>query len=318
MKTRQNGKGFSLIEILIVLVIISGLIWASIGYMQQRSQQMRIEKMSAQMQQILNAALSYYVVNGTWPTSINCLRGVSPCSVIYLPPTVPMVSLFGGTDYDVYSTSSLFYLSTMISSVAPGASTSPTQGNIARAIAGTLPLGYVTGGTLVPATPCVTGNCRVVAVINVPGQNTNNARNVAFAGLYHHGGCVPVPTCPVDANGTTMTPQVMIAPVSVSGINDTDSDNVYPISSFTGYATGPATNPPACGTLGAQVACSPIQASTTYWRACMQVVTEKGDVATTNAGAGVNTWGAKVTLLALTRCAVTNEPAGSPFTVYSR
>ena len=38
--------------------------------------------------------------------------------------------------------------------------------------------------------------CEVVAAVNIPGQNLNNAGAVTFAGLYYHGGCVPVPQCP--------------------------------------------------------------------------------------------------------------------------
>ncbi|MBV9576287.1 MAG: prepilin-type N-terminal cleavage/methylation domain-containing protein [Gammaproteobacteria bacterium] len=315
-----NTKGFTLIEMLLVLVVVSILIWSSVGYIQQRMQQARIDKTTAQMQQILNAGLSYYVANGSWPPTVSCLQGSGGggCSgsTVYLPTSI--TSPWSGGAYNVYSSTSLFYVYTTVTTL-----TAVNSGNIARIIAGSLPLAYVSAA--VPpaaATSCGTGvtMCNVITSVNIPGQNINNARSVNFAGLYHHGACVPVPTCPVDASGNTMTPQVMVVPVSVSGVNDANTSNVYPISSFTAYATGPAANPPACASTGAtQTACSATYTSSTYWRACMQVVTEKGDVSVTNTGTtGANIWGSKVTLLAITRCAVNNEPSGSPFTIYTQ
>jgi hypothetical protein len=125
-----------------------------------------------------------------------------------------------------------------------------------------------------------------------------------------------------------MVPQVMIVPVVVSGVNDTTAGsgsvpNTYPISSFGGYAMGPpSANPPACDSAGPAIACgtNPVTdlPGTTYWRACIRVVTEKGDVSQTNLGSGTNAWGGSQTLMAITRCAVSNETAGSPFSVYSQ
>ena len=145
-------------------------------------------------------------------------------------------------------------------------------------------------------------------------KNTQNASNVNFAGLYHHGACVPVPSCPVDASGNTMTPQVMVVPVSVSGLY-TNSTDVYPISSFTGYAVGPDANPGPCVSGGGAPSCTvdisgPPAASS--WRVCLQIVTEQGTVTSSSSG-----WGEKVTLLAITRCSISNEPAGSTFSVYT-
>lgn len=319
MKNNQTAiKGFTLIEILLVLIIISIIIWAAIVFIQERIRQTRINTTSIQIQQILNAGLSYYVANGNWPPTLSCLEGLAGggCSsnVIYVSH---MVNPWGGGSYSITSTPELLYVYTTIT-------TDGDASIIARLIAGSLPVAYTASTASMPPVPpvasCDTGTtCQVVAAVNMPGQHINSVKSVNFAGLYRHGGCVPVPVCPVDTNGHTMIPQVMIVPVSVSGINDANNNNVYPISSFTGYATGPAANPPACLTTnGTEVACSPSQASDTYWRACMQVVTAKGEVGTTNTGTGTQTWGSKVTLLALTRCAVADEPSGSPFTVYSR
>jgi prepilin-type N-terminal cleavage/methylation domain-containing protein len=305
----KKEKGFTLIEILLVLVIVGILIFASANYVQQRALQMRMDRTSTQMQQILNAGLAYYVANGAWPANMAALQGT------YLPPGA-LRNPWGNT-YDISSTTALFYVYTRVNTVsAKGANAAATV------IAGSLPMAYTSNSAGTPpaagsACSAADTSCYIVASVNIPGQNLNNARAVNFAGLYKHGACVPVPKCPVDATGNTMTPQVMIVPSSVSGVNDADTNpqNIYPISSFTAYATGPSATPPACSGSTATT-CTPTagQAADQYWRACLQVITEKG-VVTSSPGAGA--WGQFVTLMAVTRCSVTNESAGSQFTVFS-
>lgn len=332
--------GFTLVEMLLVMVIIGVILFAGIRYFEQKTLQMRMDRTTLQMQQILNAALAYYVNNGTWPANLACLQGSggSSCSTAYLPP----VGTFGtnpwGQVYNVTSSAQLFYVYTAITQAA--SNTTGTARATANVIAGTLPLAYTsndTSGTPPDAssTCTATGNCQVVASINIPGQNLNNATAINFAGLYHHGGCVPVPTCPVDASGNNLVPQIMVVPVSVSGVNDPspNNTNVYPISSFTAFATSnmsgstPDTptdaQPPACDTASVDTNCYstngvPI-ATGAYWRVCLQVVTEKGNVSQTNTDTGANAWGQFVTLMAVTRCTMSTEnPPSSDFTVFSQ
>lgn len=315
MTAKSKIKGFTLIETLLVLVIISIMIYASIGYIQQRALQSRIDRTSTQMQQILNAGLSYYVAHNEWPTSGNTTHDLSLLQGTYLPPSTVTIKNPWGKDYSIASTPELFYVYTSTETVSSGAAAST-----ANVIAGMLPLSYTATATGTPpaaGNPCTNQNtCYIVASVNIPGQNLNNARAINFAGLYKHGGCVPVPECPVDATGTTMTPQVFVAPVQVAGTFDGglsgSNPNVYPISSFSAYATGPAANPPGCASGGGAVACNASPASTSYWRVCMQVVTERGIITSSSTN-----WGDNQRLLALTRCVGDNEPAGSPFTVFS-
>lgn len=337
-----NIFGFTLVEMMLVLVIISILIWGSIGYMQQRSLQMRMDRTSIQMQQILNAGLAYYVTNGSWPlaqdgssSSLSMLIGT------YLPPTIMNNPWNQPYQIAVYSPPPspeqnipppLFYVYTAVKSSSATLGSATAAANV---IAGTLPLSYTSTDTSGSATQppssgatCGAGSttCYVVASVNIPGQNLNNARAVNFAGLYKHGGCIPVPQCPTDPTGATvMTPQVMVVPVSVSGINDqsSSSQNIYPISSFTAYAKGNTpldVSPPMClgstsvtGGNDCSVAANVGTAATAYWRACLKIITEKGDVQATRS----DQWGQNVTLMAITRCAASNEPAGSTFDVYS-
>lgn len=343
MTVKTGDKGFTLVEMLLVLTVISAIMYGMITYLQQRTVQTQIDKTSVQMQQILSAALAYYVANGNWPgvvdnvAAIPCLQATvaaaSTCQNPYLPfsPNNPWNLQYNAAP--VGPSGTMFAVWTAI----PSSVNMPTSGStIATIIMGTLPLAYTSGDPGTATTPPAQGTvcattaskgsspsvapCNVVAAVNIPAQNLNTAMAVNFAGLYHHGGCVPVPTCP-----SGMTAQVMIVPVSVSGVNDSSpSTNAYPISSFTGYATAPSSDPPpACDPAGASSApvyCSGLASQPlpgTFWRACIQVVTEKGDVSTTNTNSNPP-WGANETLMAITRCAMTSEPAGSTFGVYSQ
>lgn len=311
MQMRSKETGFTLIEVLLVLVILSIFIFASVGYIQQKALQMRMDRTSTQMQQILNAGLSYYVANGAWPTALTDLQGT------YLPTTSVTMKNPWGQDYAIDSASNpkLFYVYTRINVVS-------SQGAFAAAsvIAGTLPLSYTSndsGGTPPSASsPCTASdtNCYVVASVNIPGQNLNNASAVNFAGLYHNGACVPVPDCPVDKTGTTMTPQIIVAPVQVSGAADpADVNNVFPISGFTAYAIGPDASPGECSSGEGSPACTGGGSSGQFWRVCVQVVTENGML---TSGLGT-TWGQQQTVMAMTRCAINLEPAGSDFSVFT-
>lgn len=338
-KPMFKTKGFTLIELMLVMVIISIIIYSGIGYVQQRTAQIRITRTSEQMQQILNAALAYYVANGRWPGNLADLQNGT-----YLPTNaqVPLTNPWG-QGYSATSYSSVapganaaprsFYLWTPVRGAVVGGGSTATAN--ARSIAGTLPFGYTSGSPGTPPTGPACGNstttCYVVTMINVPGQNLNNATAVTFAGLYKHGGCVPVPQCPVDATNTPLTPQIIVAPVSVSGFNDPGSTNVYPISSFTAYATGGTDKvPPVCkaGQLESNISTGSLNcetggnvanydASTKYWRVCLDITTEKGNLTSTNTATGTSMWGKDVTVMAITRCSITGESAGTNFNVFS-
>lgn len=331
----KNLKGFTLIEMLLVMVIISIVLVMGVNYLQQRALNMRIDKTTTQMQQILNASLAYYIANGRWPQNMSELYG------FYIPG--PITSPWG-SDYTLVAYAPpnpnpppatlalpLMYVYTPVTA---GAST-PSVANI---IAGSLPLAYATAASGSSSAPPASGTacsgsaaCNVVAAVNIPGQNLNNASAVNFAGVYHNGACVPAPQCPVDPNsGITMLPSIMVAPVSVSGVNDDPGAgpvNVYPISSFTAYAVSDGTSSPTandprdCYPVGTTntTACQNLQnvpptGTPTYWRVCLNLTTERGQVDPQNAPWGIDTG----TVMAFTRCVINNEPAGSDFTVWSR
>jgi prepilin-type N-terminal cleavage/methylation domain-containing protein len=313
---QRDQKGFTLIEMLLVLVIIGIILYALMGYMQQRALQLRMDKTSMQTQQVLNAGLSFYIFNGRWPSTISELT----TPVQYIPENLTNP---WGNNYQIASTAQLFYVYTRINFAS-----ATTQGAYATttSIAGTLPLAYTSNdaaGTPPNANSACTPtdtDCYVVASVNIPGQNLNNATAVNFAGMYNHGACVPVPKCPVDPKsptGTgTMVPSIMVTPARLSGVNDggnpTTTPHVYPISSFIAYATGgpnSGVNPPACGTGGPATPCT---GTGDFWRVCVKLTTPQGEITSTSAE-----WGLDQILMAITRCSVSNEPSGSAFGVYT-
>lgn len=313
-------SGFSLIEMMLVAAIIGGIIYMGIGYTQQRTSALMIDRASAQMQQILNAGLSYYVSYGSWPANIAALQTGN-----YLPATV--VSPWA-TSYTLSNTTNIL---TVKLSLPAGLKNSKA---IAQMIAGKLPFGVATTSTPPPPSTSI-----ISASVNIPAQNLNNVGNVSYTGVYHSGACVPVPTCPTtSSSGVTLTPEIQVVPVSFSGMYDAGSTTVYPITSITASVSGPSadlaagTGPAICGndTDVADTSCyadatleNPLTYSNpgpsrgrvaittgTYWRVCLFVNTQAGEV----------TWdsltGNYASVLAMTRCKVSTETAGSTMNVW--
>ena len=321
--------GFSLIEILLLLTVLALFFALSFSFDTRKTEKLKIDKTVLQMQSILNAGLLYYINTGDWPNYGSGCSKVSLSSAAsalqttsgYLP-NVAMPTVFAASNANYMHVSSsdttgdcshiqVHTFAVLAQFAAAGAATTK-QTNMAYAIAARLPNGYVD-----------TTNNLIEAFIYPPGQDPNDATALNFAGLYHQGACVPVPTCPATPPGTatTYTAQVFLTPTSVSGMNDSGSTAVYPISSFSAYASGSASAAPAAcsgSTAGFTPTCStgtvpdPTSSSGLYWRACLQVITERGDVQVTRSDA----WGENVTIAAFTRCAIDAEPSGSGFDIY--
>lgn len=340
----RRTNGFTLIEMMLVMVVVGLLLMMSIRFLQQQALSTRIDRTSTQMQQIVNAGMAYYVANGFWPAKLADLQG----------PYLPSQNLMSpwGHDYLVgsqsiktgnpptASTPPLFYAWTTI---AAGEQTA----SIAATIAGNLPMAYTTSAisnttTPPPNTPLCTPDatqCSIVAIVNIPGQNLNNATAVNFAGVYHNGACVPVPQCPVDANGNTMAPEIIVVPVSVSGVYNppqtSNSGMAYPIISYTAFATkigsigtSPAAKQvPQCydpSNISQGGGCVLDYVSDTsvpngdYWRVCLSVTTQEGLVNPSPSAGSINYNQGMMegTMLAFTRCSIINENHGSNFNVW--
>lgn len=317
MNHKRKLIGFTLFEMLLVLVIITSVLLMIMTYLTTKTDETRRDKTAMQIEQILNAALAYYVNNSKWPGSQQELSSAKYLSPTTNPGDPNTMRNPWGRGFVVISnpTTGTFSVCT---SIGTGARNSSAD---AKIIASRVPLGYVgmnncaiNDNTYVPSTTCTT-DCAVVSTVNIPGQNLNNARSLNFAGLYHNGACVPAPSCPLS-----MTPAIFVVPAQVTGNNDGDS-NVYPLSSFTAYAYGksdvdstPDLKPYSC-TLGSQVDCYENDTGAkltdgTYWRVCLDVVTEKGRLS------GPTWKSTSGTILAVTRCVPNGEPVGSSFDVF--
>lgn len=344
MNKQRTQIGVTLLEMLLVLAVISTVLVMILGYVTQKSAELRRDRVTLQMQQLLNAAMAYYVNNSSWPvqngvcpTATQSGGSSSPMAILrynnYVLPSLPAPepknpwgNVFG---MNCNPTTGQFYVYT-----------NANNSTDAAIVAGRLPLGMTANGGGVTNNPpyyCSgSADCTyVVAAVTVPGQNLNNARSVNFAGVYSAGACVPAPVCP-----TGMKPQIFVTPTGVSGVYDPGSTNVYPISSFTAFARGDASNNPTSptGVYDCKVVNAPSvracnswpgngnpaagsdPAGTTYWRVCLAVVTEKGRVQFLQGPYGENDFNATTkirqsgSIMAITRCAPNNEtPTGSPF-----
>lgn len=301
MMNKRKITGFTLLEILLVVVIITSVVFLVLGFAQQKTDEIKRDRAVAQIQMILQAGMAYYVNKGTWPVA-TCGVAVDLTTLQtagYLPTSLttnPWGSAYTVNCDTTTPTGQTFSVITNAFNA--------TQATI---LAGRLPLAAATG-------------TQVTATVPIPGQNMNNARAANFASVYHSGSCVPVPACPRDATGTLMTPQILVVPTSVSGVNDAPpSTNVYPISSYTGFATASASSTvvPNCSGSGTS-ACTTDNSTAvptgTYWRVCLAITTENGQVSPSTVAWGIQAG----TVLAITRCVPATENAGSGFTVWSQ
>ncbi len=353
---RRKTQGVTLLEILLVLAIASSLLIMMLNYTTQRSDEMRRTKTVLQMQQILNGGLSFYINNSFWP-----LKDASISSTLCDDPggwtdTSALKPNYLPRDLNNNPYGQPYFLN--CTNVANGGgffiytiANNPTNAAI---IAGKLPMAYRTTTAFItsklPPLSCKAGNdCTVVvASVNIPGQNLNNARSVNFASVYYSGSCVPAPNCPPN-----MKQDIMVMPASVNGVNDSPAScpsgspfdpslctgtKSYSVNGFTAFArgidltTGKPGDPNGVGTsapLSCQTSRTPAAQScvanpdgarfqsdgTLYWRVCLSVTTEKGTVSATPGSRYFIQQGKMMgSVIAITRC-VPNDgneyPSGS-------
>lgn len=330
---KHTRAGFTLIEMLLVLAIISSLTVMLVNYTTQKFNQFRRDKLALQMQQILNAGLAYYASTGLWPiTGASSVLGACPSSTsegeVLLPAQTLQAANYlpsGVTFNNPWGQPYLLNCNTTNGVNFFTVTTDAKTTQDAAVVAGSLPLAYVTG-------------TNVTAQVTVPGANLNNARSLNFAGIYHTGGCVPVPTCPGN-----MVPDIIVIPASVSGVNNPptgcsggtcSSIQVFSIASFTASTTPAAeiksgTGPASCDGSSDSAPCysdvgSPWTTITSgkYWRVCLTVFTDQGlvNLGAPNTGSGTDSkifWAAaEGSIIATTRCVPQNEAVGSSVNVW--
>lgn len=229
MPALNNKKGFTLIELMLVLVVIAVMLVFAFRMIRIKTEHMLVDRTSLQMQQIFEAATSYYIdqfqqvsstpnqplgEGGSWPSSIQDLVNDT-----YLPTNFVNVNPWGNP----YSASPSPANTNVTPAIPLGrtyiVTTTVPNSTIAMQIANSLPIASYT--TVSPFT--------VTAQINIPSYNYNNARAVNQVYYYQPGQCLTLPSCPDGMTGA--------AALSVSrmlGYTE-QSSGVLPITSFQTY-----------------------------------------------------------------------------------
>ncbi len=184
---QQKIKGVTLLEILLVLAIASSLLIMVLNYTTQKADELRRDKTVLQIQQLLNAGMSFYVNKSFWPMSNATITdakcGTSTWSDLsslkpdFIPDSLSNSSYGKAYQLNCNNVGSFFVM------------TETNSAANAKVIVGRLPMAYRTRSqdlSTFPPPLCEYGDdCDiVVSRVNIPGQNLNNARSVNFASTY--------------------------------------------------------------------------------------------------------------------------------------
>jgi prepilin-type N-terminal cleavage/methylation domain-containing protein len=186
MKTNKiNVQGFTLLELLFVIIIAGVITLLGIHLYQIRSETYKVEKTAQQIQQILQAGVSYYIDRKIWPTSTT----PSPDFNLYLPFSTSS-NPWGNYPYEFHPTPDNFKFQVIAHNISLSA---------ANRIAALLPSAITT---------CFANTCEVLAEVAAPPTATQELTNyiIKFIGRYTlvlKGGTTtktiitPTFTCPV-------------------------------------------------------------------------------------------------------------------------
>ncbi len=81
-----HPRGFTLIELSLVVVVIAALMLLGTHFYKQQRDMLMVKQTAVEMQQIAQAAQAYYVndTNNYWPSNVNQLAGVKRCGPLFL------------------------------------------------------------------------------------------------------------------------------------------------------------------------------------------------------------------------------------------
>jgi|GEM_PF-6855728 len=136
----SNGAGFSLLEMSLAVCIMTALLTYAIPSMYRDYLNRAGRKTALEMQNIQDAARAYFIVKGSWPSSIN----VPPFDLAsngFLPSTWSPVNPFGNS-YMVAMNGSYFSVSTQVRDGAQAAIINrlPSGTNVGNTVTSSIPV----------------------------------------------------------------------------------------------------------------------------------------------------------------------------------
>lgn len=196
-------KGVTLLEMLLVIAVTTTLMVGTLSLARNKAANVKNDKAVLVMQQWLQAAISYYVVN---PGDVE--QGVDLKSVLvqkkFMPPEVDMNPW--DKPYDVYLKGKTIIVSTTV----PDSQVKVIQGNLPYTPA---------------AKPAEQGSVILAAPLPVPDATAIQYSDIV-AGTQRNYAIVPAPNCPDE-----MTPEIFAVPVMYSS-----GKISYPIVQVGAYA----------------------------------------------------------------------------------
>jgi type II secretory pathway pseudopilin PulG len=203
----RNRSAFSLLELTIVVIILTVLLTFAVPSMYRAYLEKAGTKTALEIQNIQDAARSYYLQKGNgWPSSINSPPNDLESSG-YLPASWNALNPFGNS-YMISSTSALF---TVLTNVADGAQ------NI---VASKLPLSSIAGKA-------------VASTIGIPGGPTASSVYVV-SGTIGGGGIIPLPEGYTDSQC-----KWIVSPYNAFVYDSSGKGGCESLETINSYLTGP-------------------------------------------------------------------------------
>ena len=142
-KNWRLNKGFTLIEILLVIAIIGIVATITLTSYQRQTMNFKVEKTALEMQEIMQAAANYYRDWGTWPYTKN--GGFNNYMEAYFVPYLPVATTGSGvylySPWTVGTSNMTYWIDTTDVNKFKVQIQVPSM-TIGRRIAGLLPYGY--------------------------------------------------------------------------------------------------------------------------------------------------------------------------------
>jgi len=227
---RYYQKGYTLLELMLVIALMAVIAMAGLATLQSRTQTIKIDKAAIEMQHWLEAGMGYFVDKQEWPSSISEI-----VSKGYMPdgssgPDGPNGNNKNPWGYP-YQIKTIGRNLFAVSTVTPQFKAKNKKSNhmaIAKRVASRLPNAYA---SLIAEEPTV------VATVTVPGQVRNASTVISVATVESNKGYVEKPICApgkhakFDIAISAFTPPNSGGPVKLRSVTTTytEADNkIYP------------------------------------------------------------------------------------------